>query len=84
MAKESKNNTSGISCFGIYLSESMYAEANKFYFANFDAYKLVPATEAGLGNVESPSAANRKLLEDGRIVIQKNGRKYTTTGVEIK
>jgi hypothetical protein len=44
-------------------------------------------TPTGINTIDNTSAPLqmkvRKIMEDGRIVIEKNGNKYTTTGIKI-
>lgn len=49
------------------------------------ALPLDPATETGISNtnVNSGNTANGVFLRNGQIVIVKNNKKYTISGIEI-
>lgn len=54
-------------------------------WAAFGGYFFIPDNGQGINQVsQEPTATTRKLFIDGQLLIEKNGRTYTTTGVQVK
>ena len=63
------------------LSDMTNKTANNFYF---DDIKLEVAVPDAIEGVEAATAANGKYMENGKLVIIKNGKKFNAAGQAIK
>lgn len=76
-----------------YVVDAAHAGETTVYFcpagnpdwAAFGGYIFIPDNGQGINQVsQEPTATTRKLFIDGQLLIEKNGRTYTTTGVQVK
>ena len=56
-------------------------QSNRIYF---DDVKLTVTKPDGINGVAAGAKANRKVVENGRVVIYKNGVKTMSSGVSIR
>ena len=76
-----------------YVVDAAHAGETTVYFrpagnpewAAFGGYFFIPDNGQGIEEISQEPAANcQKLVIDGQLLIRKNGKIYTTTGVQVK
>jgi len=76
-----------------YVVDAAHAGETTVYFrpagnpewAAFGGYFFIPDNGQGIEEIsQEPTANSQKLVIDGQLLIRKNGKIYTTTGVQVK